>query len=75
MSKKSELKRAITESEEEIESLEKKRSRSQSALLQAIIDDKKPNAMDVEYFKTYTSLIDVERENLRKLKAELESLS
>lgn len=74
MSRKSELKRAIIESEEEIESLEKKRSRSQSALLRAIIDNKQPDAMDVEYFKTFTSLIDVERENLRKLKAELESL-
>ncbi len=74
MSKKSELKRAIAESEEEIETLEKKRSRSQSALLAAIIEDKKPDGVDVEYFKTFTALIDVERENLRKLKEELDAL-
>lgn len=74
MSKKSELKRAIVESEEEIETLEKKRSRSQSALLKAIIENKKPNDVDVEYFKTFTALIDVERENLRKLREELDAL-
>lgn len=71
MSKKSDLKKAIQESEEEIESLEKKRARSQSALLQAILNNTKPNDMDVEYFKTFSSLIEVERNNLRKLKEEL----
>ena len=35
MSRKSDLKKAIQESEEEIETLEKKRIRSQSALLEA----------------------------------------
>ncbi len=74
MSKKSELKRAITESEEEIENLEKKRARSQSALIGAIIENRKPNDVDVEYFKTFTALIDVERENLRKLREELDGL-
>ncbi len=48
--------------------------RSQSALLEAVVIGEKPNETDVEYFKTYTKLIDLERQNLRKLKAELENL-
>ena len=74
MSKKSELKRAISESETEIETLEKKRARSQSALLEAILANAKPNVTDVEYFKLFTSLIEVERANLKKLNEELSKL-
>lgn len=74
MSKKSDLKKAILDSEKEIEELEKKRVRSQSALLQSILNESKPNDMDVEYFKVFTSLIEVERANLRKLKQEYENL-
>ncbi len=33
-----------------------------------------PNESDKEYYKVYTQLIDLERENLRKLREELESL-
>lgn len=73
MSKKSELKRAIEESEAEIESLEKKRVRSQSALLEAFLKGEQPNESDVEYFKVYTQLIELERKNLRGLKEALES--
>ena len=74
MSRKRDLKRAIQESEEEIESLEQKRVRSQAALMKSVLNESKPNEMDVEYFKTFSSLIDVERANLRRLKAELEKL-
>lgn len=74
MSKKSDLKRAIMESEKEIEELEKKCTRSQTALLQSILNNTKVNEEDAQYFRVYTSLIEVERENLRKLKEELKSL-
>lgn len=74
MSKKSELKKLIAESEREIEVLEKKRSRSQSALLEAVVTNAKPDDEDVKYFQLYTSLIQVERENLHKLNDELEKL-
>lgn len=74
MSKKGELKRKIADSEREIEQLEKKRGRSQSALLEAILNNVKPDDADAEYFKTFTSLIELERENLRKLKEELNNL-
>lgn len=74
MSKKSDLKKAIAESEKEIEELEKKRTRSQSALLEALLNHTTPKDTDVEYFKVFTSLIDLERTNLRKLNEELNSL-
>ncbi|MCI8413775.1 MAG: hypothetical protein HFE47_06775 [Clostridia bacterium] len=74
MSRKSDLKKAIAESEQEIESLEKKRIRSQSALLEAFLNHTEPNEKDAEYFKVFSSLIELERDNLRKLNAELESL-
>ncbi len=74
MSKKSDLKRKIADSEREIEELEKKRGRSQSALLESILKNEKPNDADAEYFKTFTQLIELERENLRKLKEELDAL-
>ncbi len=74
MSKKSDLKKAIAESEQEIEALEKKRVRSQSALLEAFLNHTEPNETDAEYFRVFSSLIELERENLRKLADELEKL-
>lgn len=75
MSRKNDLKKAIAESEQEIESLEKKRIRSQSALLEAFLNHSEPDEKDVEYFRVFTSLIELERDNLRKLTAEFDSLS
>ena len=74
MSKKSVLKKAIAASEEEIDALEKKRTRSQSAILEAYLNNTRPTNADAEYFRTYSKLIEVERENLRKLKDELASV-
>ncbi|MDE6660329.1 MAG: hypothetical protein K2J93_00710 [Anaeroplasmataceae bacterium] len=74
MSKKRELKRQIAESEKEIVALEQKRQRSQSSLMEAHVNNVAPNASDVEYFKLYTNLIELERENLRQLKKILEQL-
>ena len=59
MSKKSELKKKIAESGAEIELLEKKRGRSQSALLEAMINGQTPNPTDVEYFRVFSSLIEL----------------
>ena len=75
MSKKSVLKKAISETETEIDELEKKRNRSQSSILEAYLSNTRPSKADVEYFRTYSKLIEVERENLRKLKEELNSLN
>lgn len=74
MSRKNDLKKAIAGSQAEIERLEQKRNRSQSALLQAFLEHKAPNETDAEYFRVYTQLIDLERSNLRKLRSELKEL-
>lgn len=74
MSRRSDLKRAILESEREISDLEHKCNRSQTALLKSILSNTPLNDQDAQYFRVYTSLIEVERENLRKLKEELKNL-
>ena len=74
MSKKADLKKAIKASEDEIENLEKKRLRSQSSLLSNMLSGVEPDESDKEYYKVYTQLIELERENLRKLKDELANL-
>ena len=74
MSKKSDIKKRITESETEIEELEKKRTRSQSALLESFLNKTEPDERDVEYFRIYTQLIEVERKNLRILREELDKV-
>lgn len=74
MSKRSDLKRAIMDSAKEIADLEAKCARSQTALLQSILNNTKMNEEDAQYFRIYTSLIEVERENMRKLTEELKNL-
>lgn len=71
MSKKNDLKKQIEDSRNEIEELEKKRNRSQSALLQAFLEHRNPNETETEYFKVYSQLIELERDHLRKLLVEL----
>ena len=75
MSKKRQLKKAIEECSEEIEMLELKRMRSQSALLDALLAHEEPLEVDREYYRIYTSLIKHEREKLAKLKEELANLN
>ncbi len=75
MSKKSQLKRAISDSEREIAALEQKRARSQSALVTAMLTKKPANPQDEEFFRVFSTLIDRERAHLRQLNAELESLT
>ena len=75
MSKKSELLKKIRESESELDMLEQKRLRSMSQFIVALINHETPADEDVEYFKTFSGLIDLERENLRLLNDELDSLS
>lgn len=72
--RKRELKRKIGDSEREIIDLERRRTRSQSAIMEAIINERTPDDSDKEYFKVFTSLIEVERNNLRKLREELDNL-
>ena len=74
MSKKSDLKKAIVESERTLEALEQKRIRSQSALLYAYINKAEPPEADSEIFNLYTQLIDLERKHLNTLKEEYDKL-
>lgn len=75
MSKKSQLKKAIDDSEKEIEALERKRERSQIAVMRAMIAGTKPSPEDQQYFTVFSDLIDKEREHLRQLYAELGEIS
>ena len=75
MSKKGKLRRAIEDSEREIEALEQKRERSQIAVMRAMIAGTKAAVEDQQYFEVFSRLIDQERENLRQLYAELNELS
>ena len=74
MFEKRKLKRAIEECTEEIEMLELKRMRSQTALLDALLDHQEPLEVDKEYYRIYSTLIQKEREKLCKLKEELAEL-
>lgn len=74
MSKKKDLLKAIEKSEKEIQTLEFKRIRSISTFIEALVNHDEPAPEDVEYFKTFTGLIDLERENLRRLNEEFEAL-
>ena len=74
MSRKSEIKKIIADTEREIEALEKKRARSQSVLLTAVVNKTEPNPTDVEYFRVFTALIDERRNTLRELLEEMDQL-
>ena len=51
MSEKSKLKKEIKICRQTIEEIERKRSRSQSALVQAVLLQEEPDEMDVEWFQ------------------------
>ena len=74
MSKKSELKKQISDSEGEIEALEAKLMRSQISVLGAIMNNEEPSEIDKEYFRVYSKLSEVERKNLIELRKQLETL-
>lgn len=74
MSKKSDIKKQIADSESEIEALEAKLMRSQISVLGAIMNNEEPSETDKEYFRVYSKLIEVERKNLIELRKQLEAL-
>ncbi len=57
MSEKRKLKKEIKLCMQTIQEIERKRSRSQSALVQAILLQEEPNENDVEWFNKYTGEI------------------
>ena len=71
MSDKRKLRKAIAESEAKIEELEQKRMRSQSTIFYAMINDLEIPETDKEIFNLNTELIELERNQLSALNAEL----
>lgn len=75
MFEKSKLKKQIKKAKSNIEMLEKKRTRSQAALVEAILTQKTPDDSDVEYFNRFTELIEAERNKMHTLMKQLEDLN
>ena len=71
MSDKRKLRKAIADSEAKIEELEQKRMRSQSTIFYAMINDLEIPETDKEIFNLNTELIELERNQLSALNAEL----
>ena len=74
MFKKWKLKRAIERSKKQITQLEQRRTRSQAALMEAILQHTSPDDRDVDFFNFYTTRIEEERKTLHQLMDELEQL-
>lgn len=74
MFKKLKLKREIEKSRKTIEMFEQKRTRSQAALVEAILTHSEPDDKDVDFFNEFTAKINDERERMHKLMDELSKL-
>ena len=74
MFKKLKLKREIEKSRKTIEMFEQKRTRSQAALVEAILTHSEPDGKDVDFFNEFTAKINDERERMHKLMDELSKL-
>ena len=74
MSEKSKLKKEIKMCRQTIEEIERKRARSQSALVQAIRLQEEPDERDVEWFNKYTGEISACRNHMIELQKKLNSL-
>ncbi len=72
--KKRKLKKEIKLCMQTINEMERKRSRSQSALVQAVLLQETPDEHDVEWFNKYTGEITSVRNHMMELQKELNSL-
>ena len=73
-SEKRKLKKEIKVCMQTIEEIERKRSRSQSALVQAVLLQETPEENDVEWFNKYTGEITACRNHMIELQKTLKSL-
>ncbi len=74
MFRKIKLKKQIRACIREINLLEQRRSRSQAALVSAILTGTTPADDDVDYFNRYTAQINETRDRLHQLQQEYETL-
>ena len=65
------LKRCIKKYKKKIEEIEKKRIRSQAALINAILSNTTPDDTDVDYFNRYTAEIEELRSKMKELEISL----
>lgn len=75
MLQKSKLKKAINASRKKINVLDQKRTRSQAALVYALLNHTTPNDKDIEFFNQFTVQIEQERNHMHELMAELDKLN
>lgn len=75
MFEKFKLKKQIEECKKNIAVLEQKRTRSQAALLEAILKNATPNDQDVDFFNQFTEKIENERNRMHQLMSELDKLT
>ena len=73
MFQKLKLRKQIKRAKEIISTLEQKRSRSQAALVSALLNNEVPDDEEVDYFNHFSELINQERERLHALIAEYEA--
>ena len=71
---KRKLKREIKLCMQTIQEIERKRSRSQSALVQAVLLQETPDERDVEWFNKYSGEITACRNHMIELQKKLNSL-
>ena len=74
MSEKRKLKKEIETCKKTIVEIERRRSRSQSMLVQAILLQEEPSDADVEWFNKYTGEITACRNHMIELQNKLNSL-
>lgn len=74
MFEKRKLKKELDKKKELIEEIERKRYRSQSQLVEAILKQETPNDDDVDYFNRYTEQIETLRANIRDLQRQLDDM-
>lgn len=74
MFKKMKLKKEIENCKKRITELEQKRSRSQAALVEAILTHTEPNDKDVDFFNMFTKQIEDVRDEMHAKMAELEEM-
>lgn len=74
MSLKKDLAKEISILEKEMRELESKRDRSMAALMEAVVSKRDPEEVELQFFRQYTSEIEVKRERLIELTEQLKTL-
>ena len=67
MFRKMKLEKQINKLKKQIEAVEKKRTRSQAALVEAILTQSTPTDSDVDFFNKYTAEINELRDKMHEL--------